>query len=678
MALLSRTLLGLLLGIGLGFGAFFALQESFNSIYLWALPTLGAVAAGGSALLSGLGKQSQTATKLLVDESGVFEAPNVPADYDEIRETLDRRTARLGRYRTKLQQLTRDLEGLKKSYRDLYHNAPVMYFGLDPEGRLVTFNDTLLNTLGYKHEDLQGQRYLETIAAKPPADTTQPPFPKTPGQKEGHKSQWKHKNGSHVDVWIRSTASVDDVGQLVRWRCSALDLTERNRLADELRTRGDELERTNDRLRQINRELEDFTHVVSHDLKEPLRTLQAFSHILVEEHSGQLGPDGFQYVNHLVEASKRLGRLIDDLLNLSQAGRNARAPQMFNLNETVGTVRSDLNDLLQRRGAELVVEGTLPDAIGDPQRIVQLLSNLVGNGLKYNRNPSPRIVIGQLPSNPDADLTFFVRDNGIGIDPKNHQQIFGIFRRLHRDDEYEGTGAGLAICRKIVEAHGGRIWVESKVGEGSTFFFTLPRPDALGRDLVAASTHVARIPESPPNPRQPHKLRTRILLVEDMYEIGTIIQKLGQRSGLNFTWFTTAEEAWNHLQTETFDFILLDKNLPGMDGLELCRRIRQELRSQVPVALFSQEQRLEDLRLLRKVGANFFISKELLSRPAIWQEKLRELLSKARAKAKMQALANDKLTEPISPPAMTAPAESPNAIGAKTEASLSDPVGGSL
>jgi DNA-binding response OmpR family regulator len=118
-----------------------------------------------------------------------------------------------------------------------------------------------------------------------------------------------------------------------------------------------------------------------------------------------------------------------------------------------------------------------------------------------------------------------------------------------------------------------------------------------------------------------------------MYEIGTIIKKLGQRAGLEFSWFTTAEEAWDYLQTTTPDFILLDKNLPGMDGLELCRRIRTNLQSQVSIALFSQEQRLEDLKILRKAGANFFISKELLSRPAVWQEKLRELLLKARAKS---------------------------------------------
>jgi PAS domain S-box-containing protein len=645
MSVLVRTLLGLLLGVGLGLVAVALTGEpwDFAALRFWVFPGLGGVAGAVAALIPSR-RPAPIDDSLPLEDSDLLN-PNLspdPADIEEMRLKLERRTARLSKYRGYIEKLGHDLEGLKRSYRDLYHNAPVMYFGLDPQARLVTFNDTLLNTLGYKHEDLHGQLYIDALPAEPPADRVQPPFPKTPGHREGHKSQWLHKNGSHVDVWIRSTAIVDEAGSFVRWRCSALDLTERNRLADELRSRGDELERTNSRLRQINSELEDFTHVVSHDLKEPLRTLQAFSHILAEEFGGQLGPDGFQYINHLVQASSRLGRLIDELLNLSQAGRNAREPQVFNLNEAVATVRRDLSDLLQRRSASLVVDGSLPDVLGDPQRIVQLLSNLVGNGLKYNKNAAPQITIGQAEHvNGSADqLTFFVRDNGIGIDPRHHQRIFGLFRRLHTDEEYEGTGAGLAICRKIVEAHGGRIWVESKPGDGATFFFTLPSVDSLsGGDL--ASPRTARLPEAGAATKPSRSMRgVRILLVEDMYEIGTIIKKLGQRSGLSFTWFTTAEEAWKSLQTEKFDFILLDKNLPGMDGLELCRRIRQELRSTVPVALFSQEQRLEDLRLLRKAGANFFISKELLSRPAIWQEKLRELLTKARAKAKQAAEGN--------------------------------------
>jgi len=651
---IRKLLATILLGATLGVGGVLLLDEPLDVISsrFWTVPALGAIVGAISFLIGRATRRkpesvlvaSKTAPVDDAPESGpaIFETPvaleassTVPI---ALTQRLARKTAKVVALRSKLSRSNLDFERLKQSYRDLYHNAPVMYFGLDPEGRFVTFNETLLNTLGYQREDLHGKLYAKIIPAHP-AEAGQPLFPQNPGHSEGQKTQWRHKNGSLVDVWIRSTATADDDGKFARWRCSALDLTERNRLADELRSRGDELERTNVRLRQINSELEDFTHVVSHDLKEPLRTLEAFSHMLAEEYAAQLGVDGFQYINHLVQASSRLGRLIDDLLSLGQAGRIRRDKKSFNLNETLATVRRDLSDLIQRRQAALVSEGSLPDVMGDPQRVVQLLANLVGNGLKYNASPEPRLVIGQADQ-PDADrghVVCFIRDNGIGIDPKFHQQIFGIFRRLHTQEEYEGTGAGLAICKKIVEAHGGKIWVESQPGKGSTFFFTLPRPSVDGLDDTESDDD-AVLPQltSDPAPRlaSSASLRgTQILLVEDMYEIGTIIKKLGQRSGLHFTWFTTAEEAWDYLQSETPDFLLLDKNLPGMDGLELCRRIRTTLKSKIAIALFSHEQRLEDLRALRKAGANFFISKELLSRPAIWQEKLRDLLIKARLKA---------------------------------------------
>jgi signal transduction histidine kinase len=137
----------------------------------------------------------------------------------------------------------------------------------------------------------------------------------------------------------------------------------------------------------------------------------------------------------------------------------------------------DLGDLIKRRKALVRIEGQLPPVIGDPESVIQLLGNLVGNALKYNQNPRPEVVIGAL-ADRESFATLFVRDNGIGIAPEYHEQIFGMFRRLHRREEFEGTGAGLAICKKIAEAHGGRIWVESEPGRGSTFFFTLPRlPD---------------------------------------------------------------------------------------------------------------------------------------------------------------------------------------------------------
>jgi signal transduction histidine kinase len=131
------------------------------------------------------------------------------------------------------------------------------------------------------------------------------------------------------------------------------------------------------------------------------------------------------------------------------------------------------------------LDGPLPPVAGDPERVVQLLSNLVSNGLKYNKSPQPEVVIGARPADAAAGgrdfVTFYVRDNGIGIEPQYHDQVFRMFRRLHRRDEVEGTGAGLAICKKIVEAHGGRIWVESQPGHGATFLFTLPRLQSARR-----------------------------------------------------------------------------------------------------------------------------------------------------------------------------------------------------
>jgi PAS domain S-box-containing protein len=560
-----------------------------------------------------------------------------------LQKELERETARreLAKIKKSERTLGQDLDRLKLSYRELYQNAPVMYFSMDREGRLVTYNDTLIQTLGYERTELQYQKY--TVLLAPATLKSYVTIAESMPSEEGElETQWRKKDGTEIDVWLHTVAVYDEQGDFVRYRSAALDLSEKNRLANELRARGDELERTNQRLRIINSELEAFTHVVSHDLKEPLRTLQAYSHILAEEHASQLGPDGFQYINHLIRASRRLGALIDELLNLSQAGRITHAPKIFNVNEIVATVRQDLVDLIQRKEASILTEGSLPDVIGDTVRVTQLLTNLVANGLKYNQNPQPKVTIGATACADDpARVTVFVRDNGIGIDAAFHTQIFGIFRRLHQEGEFEGTGAGLAICKKIVEGHGGRIWVESTLGQGATFYFTLPRSPISKQS--PASNGTARKKDETQPPSKPRKtsmhadsgngqVAPHIVLVEDQADVGLIIQKLGKRDGLTITWFPTAEEAWEYLRKQRADLLLFDVNLPGMSGVELCQRIRAlDHLKDTPVAMFTPDQDAEKLEELRGAGADYFLTKDLLCQPAEWQRNIKALLEQIRA-----------------------------------------------
>lgn len=238
--------------------------------------------------------------------------------------------------------------------------------------------------------------------------------------------------------------------------------------ADELKERAEQLDR-------INRELDDFTYIASHDLKEPLRGIEAYCELLCEDYLEKLGPEGGQRLEALGRMCARAIGLIDNLLTYSRVGQVEPTSAVLDLNVLLKEVVGDLDTTLRKRNARVAVQPGLPAVRGDQTLVSMLFTNLVSNAIKFNQQATPAVEIGAIDGEDDAWATIFVRDNGIGIDPKYHEDIFTIFRRLHGRRKYEGTGAGLTIVRKIIQSHGGRIWLESELGEGTTFFFTLPR-----------------------------------------------------------------------------------------------------------------------------------------------------------------------------------------------------------
>ena len=235
----------------------------------------------------------------------------------------------------------------------------------------------------------------------------------------------------------------------------------------------DMLRRTLEELEQRSEEMEAFTNSVSHDLKEPLRTLEAFSGFLIEDYADVLDEQGRDYLERLAKASARLKDMIEELLVLSRLGRRPHELERVDIGETVREIVAANQFTMDQRNAAVNIQDPLPLVLADLPRVEQVFGNLIGNGLKFNRSERPTIEIG-CSEVAGGWATFYVRDNGIGIDPEYHERIFGIFQRLHVIEEYEGTGAGLAIVKRAIEALGGSVSLESALGSGSTFYLRLP------------------------------------------------------------------------------------------------------------------------------------------------------------------------------------------------------------
>jgi PAS domain S-box-containing protein len=255
----------------------------------------------------------------------------------------------------------------------------------------------------------------------------------------------------------------NDKGEIVQWVGTCTDIDDHKRAAERLRRTAEELARS-------NAELEQFAYVASHDLQEPLRMVGSYLELLADRYKGRLDEKADKYIHYAVDGAARMQELINDLLAFSRVGTRGRPFEPTDCARVMDQAVANLRKRIEETGA-VVTRDALPTVPGDRTQLEQLFQNLIGNALKFCRQP-PRVHVGA--ARRGADWLFTVRDNGIGIAPEHRERIFLIFQRLHGRHEYPGTGIGLAVCKKVVERHGGRIWVESQPGQGSSFSFTLP------------------------------------------------------------------------------------------------------------------------------------------------------------------------------------------------------------
>jgi PAS domain S-box-containing protein len=384
----------------------------------------------------------------------------------------------LSRNTTLLRRQAEVLGKAEQKFRSLLEAAPDAMIISDEEGSISLANSEAEIMFAFPREELIGQniRMLvpEWSSYTPPARANGLAWPASPTE------LWaRRKNGRQFPVEISLSPLQTEEGLLLT---SAIrDVTERRRADEAIRElnatleqrvaeRTQELLRSNEALRQSNDDLNQFAYAASHDLQEPLRMVALYSQLLQRKYFGKLDANADQYISYVVGGARRMEMLLKDLLTYSQTGSSAEGPaETVDFTDVIRKVLLNLQASVEQSGA-LITWDAIPAVHAHEIRLVQLLQNLVGNAIKYRGEEAPRIHISA--EWQETEWVLSVQDNGIGIAPEYAQQIFKIFKRLHGQD-YPGTGIGLAICQRIVETYGGRIWVESN-GKGSCFHFTLP------------------------------------------------------------------------------------------------------------------------------------------------------------------------------------------------------------
>ncbi len=366
--------------------------------------------------------------------------------------------------------------GVEERYQDLCENTADMIQCTAPDGRLIYANLAWRNVLGYSDADLGGLSIFEVVHADYRENCLSLMHQAMSGQRiDDVELVLISKEGKTIP--IEGSLSGRLAGDKpVYIRGIFRDVSRRKKSQEEAEAMVKEMKQINLRLEQSNRELEDFAHVASHDLQEPLRKISSFGSLLRDSLGDKLTDDDRENLEFMIDGAGRMQAMINDLLLYSRITTQAKPFQPVDPNTVIENLRNfELSAALEESHGLIHIPKRLPVVQGDPSQVHQLLQNLIGNGLKFHRDGQNPVITIFASLMPDSMVRLEVRDNGIGIDPEYHEQVFTMFKRLHSRTKYPGTGVGLAVCKKIVQRHGGQIGVESKAGEGATFWFTLPR-----------------------------------------------------------------------------------------------------------------------------------------------------------------------------------------------------------
>lgn len=391
------------------------------------------------------------------------------AQLQERTAELLRANAQLNEESLKRQQAEAAWRASEERYRALYQDNPSMFFTLNPQGTIISVNSFGANQLGYTIAELEGQPVLKVFYPDDQAEVVRQ-FQECI-QHAGQMYHWEfrkvRKDGSLL--WVEEFAhAVRDPNGLLQVLIMCQDITHRKQAEAEIRTLNIELE---ERVAERTRELEAFSYSVSHDLHAPLRAIEGFSRIVVEDYALSLDPQVRQYLHQVRERAQRMKQLIDDLLDFSRLNRRPLTKQPVRMTTLVQEALEELHPDYDQRRVEIRL-GELPPCQADPVLLKQVLLNLLGNALKYTgKREVTYIEIGAHET--DEEVVYFVKDNGSGFDMRYADKLFGVFQRLHSGKEFEGTGVGLAIVERILQRHGGRVWAEAEVDKGAIFYFSL-------------------------------------------------------------------------------------------------------------------------------------------------------------------------------------------------------------